>query len=277
MTTTWVQVCSTSASRWLDTRTVRPVGGVAGQHVAHLADLRRVQPVRRLVQHEQRAGRASPGRWPAAAACRGCSRAPGDARRRPGRRSPGPPRGARPAGRPVAPQYSRRFSRPDTWGRKPGPSTNDPTRDSTGAPGTTACPKTLDPPLGRQDQAHQHAQHGGLAGAVGPEQAEHPAGLHPERQVADRSERRRCTPFPAPRLRAARRPAQGRRRRVRRRRARKAPRRPRRPRPAASAHGTSAPQPVAGPTGPVIGTTGTATVRSPASAIRYCAGRSGRA
>ena len=25
MTTTWVQVCSTSASRWLDTSTVRPV------------------------------------------------------------------------------------------------------------------------------------------------------------------------------------------------------------------------------------------------------------
>ena len=73
MTTTSVQVCSTSASRWLETITVRPVAGVAAQHLAHLADLRRVEPVGRLVEHQQ-LGQAEHGLGDAraAAACRGC-------------------------------------------------------------------------------------------------------------------------------------------------------------------------------------------------------------
>ncbi|CAM5252236.1 hypothetical protein SALBM311S_00680 [Streptomyces alboniger] len=45
-------------------------------------------------------------------------------------------------GRPVARQYSSRFSRPDRCGRKPAPSTKAPTRDSTVAPGAMAWPKT---------------------------------------------------------------------------------------------------------------------------------------
>ena len=53
ITTTWVQVCSTSASRWLDRITVRPGGRVPEQHVAHLPDLRRVEAVHRLVEHQQ--------------------------------------------------------------------------------------------------------------------------------------------------------------------------------------------------------------------------------
>jgi hypothetical protein len=42
-----------------------------------------------------------------------------------------------------------------------------------------------DLPLGRPNQAHQHAQRGGLAGAVRPQQAQDPAGLDPEAHVAD--------------------------------------------------------------------------------------------
>ena len=46
------------------------------------------------------------------------------------------------SGRPVAAQYSRRFSWPDRCGRNPGPSMNAPIRDSTGAPGVTGWPNT---------------------------------------------------------------------------------------------------------------------------------------
>ena len=53
MTTTWVHVCSTSASRWLETITVRPVSRVALQDLAHLGDLRRVEAVGGLVEDEQ--------------------------------------------------------------------------------------------------------------------------------------------------------------------------------------------------------------------------------
>ena len=96
MTTTWVQVCSTSPSRWLDRMTVRPVGRVTEQDVAHLPDLRRVQAVHRLVEHQQ-VGQAEHGLGdgqPLAHPPRvGCG--PGGRGRRPARRSPGPRPGAR--------------------------------------------------------------------------------------------------------------------------------------------------------------------------------------
>ncbi len=47
------------------------------------------------------------------------------------------------AGRPVACQYSSRLARPDRCGRKPGPSTNDPSRDRAGDPGCTRRPKIV--------------------------------------------------------------------------------------------------------------------------------------
>ena len=53
-------------------------------------------------------------------------------------------------GRPVADQYSARFSAPDRCGRKPGPSTNAPIRASTGAPGRTSSPNAvIVPAVGR--------------------------------------------------------------------------------------------------------------------------------
>ena len=47
------------------------------------------------------------------------------------------------AGRPVARQYRSRLARPDRCGRKPGPSTNEPSRDSAGDPGCTRRPKIV--------------------------------------------------------------------------------------------------------------------------------------
>ena len=75
---------------------------------------------------------------------------------------------------------ARRFSRPDRCGRKPGPSTSAPSRDSTGAPGTSRWPKTSISPRGRPGQPHQHPQRGGLAGAVRAEQADHLSALDGE-------------------------------------------------------------------------------------------------
>ena len=121
-----------------------------------------------------RAGRAWPGRSRAAAACPGCRCRPGGRSTRRARRSPAPPSTCDSSvGRPVAAQYSARFSAPDRCGRKPGPSTNAPIRDSTGAPGPHLLAEGRDRARGRPDEAHEHAQHGGLARAVRPEQAEH--------------------------------------------------------------------------------------------------------
>ena len=92
------------------------------------------------------------------------------------------------AGRPVAAQYRVRLSRPDRCGCSPVPSTNEPSRESTGAPGRGGVPEDADPPLGRPDQAHEHPQGRRLAGAVGAEQAEHLAAAHLEGQVADGDE-----------------------------------------------------------------------------------------
>ena len=92
------------------------------------------------------------------------------------------------AGRPVAAQYSRRLSRPERCGCSPVPSTNEPSRDSTGAPGPAGVPEDADPPLGRPDQPHEHPQGRRLAGAVGPEQTEHLPATHLEGEVADGDE-----------------------------------------------------------------------------------------
>ncbi len=65
-TPTRVAICSTSASRWLDRKTVVPAAVQLQQQLADLRDALRVQAVRRLVQDqqlrtaEQRAGQPEP-------------------------------------------------------------------------------------------------------------------------------------------------------------------------------------------------------------------------
>jgi hypothetical protein len=91
-------------------------------------------------------------------------------------------------GCPVAPQNSRRLSRPETCGRKPGPSDEGPHAREHGRPGAYRVPEHGDAALGRRDEPHEHPQRGRLARTVRAEQTEHPAPLDPERHVAHRPE-----------------------------------------------------------------------------------------
>ena len=190
MTTTSVQVCSTSASRWLDTSTVRPVLRVVAQHLAHRLDLRRVEAVGRLVEHQQvgqaqhrlRDGQPLPHALAVGLHLPGDGRAPSPAM------ASASSRCASSVGRPVAAQYMRRLSCPDRCGRKPDPSTNDPSRESTGEPGLDAVAEHPDVALAGGDQPHEHAQRGGLARAVGAEQAEDLAVADREVHAVDRPE-----------------------------------------------------------------------------------------
>ena len=58
-TPTRVHICSTSASRWLDRKTVVPAALSVEQQLADLADALRVEPVGRLVEHQQPRRRSS--------------------------------------------------------------------------------------------------------------------------------------------------------------------------------------------------------------------------
>ena len=70
MTTRWVQDCSTSARRWLETITSRVRWPRTGcHHLGHLADLGWVDAVGRLVQDEQ-IGQAQHGLGELASRCR---------------------------------------------------------------------------------------------------------------------------------------------------------------------------------------------------------------
>jgi hypothetical protein len=117
---------------------------VLDQDIAHLPDLRRVEAVHRLVEHQQvrQAEHGLGNGEPLAHPARVRPHRAVDGRAQPGDRDH--PRQVRsPAGRPVARQYRSRLARPDKCGRKPGPSTNEPSRDSAGAPGRTGRPKIM--------------------------------------------------------------------------------------------------------------------------------------
>ena len=58
ITPTWVQICSTSASRWLETQHRGAVGGQRPDQRAHLAGALRVEAVGRLVEDQQLARRS---------------------------------------------------------------------------------------------------------------------------------------------------------------------------------------------------------------------------
>ena len=53
MMMTWSTVCATSASTWLETRTVLPSAAKLAQEVAQPADALRIEPVRGLVEDQQ--------------------------------------------------------------------------------------------------------------------------------------------------------------------------------------------------------------------------------
>ena len=53
ITPTWLHICSTSLSRWLETSTVVPPSASDSTRVPHLAGALRVEPVGRLVEHQQ--------------------------------------------------------------------------------------------------------------------------------------------------------------------------------------------------------------------------------
>ena len=167
-TTTWVQVCSTSASRWLETSTARPSVAYRLQHPAHLGDLRRVEAVGRLVQHQQ-LGQAEHGLGDgqplphAVAVVLGLAvhrvAQPGDLQRlvEPGVRR----RAARwPASTPAG------CRTPLRCGRKPGPFDQRADPGQHRRAGHQPVPEDQRVARGRHGQAHQHPQRGGLAGAV---------------------------------------------------------------------------------------------------------------
>ena len=167
-----------------------PAGRVAAQHLAHRVDLRRVEPVGRLVEHQQlrQAEHGLGDGEPLPHALAVGADAALDRRRR-ARRSPAPRRCARPRpGGRWPPSTAAGCPRRTGAAGSPGPSTNAPIRASTGAPGLDGLAERGDRARGRPDEPHQHAQHGGLAGAVGAEQAEHHALLDVERDALHRAE-----------------------------------------------------------------------------------------
>ena len=187
-TPTRVHSCSTSASRWLDRKTVVPPRVQLEQQLADLADALRVQAVGRLVEDQQlrtaqqRAGQPEPL---AHAERVGLHRPAADAGR--GRPAPAPrrPAGRRGAPRPAAGPLASSSGRLLPAGqvpvvppgprpaRRPGGSTRRPAR-GIGSPSSSICA------AGGQHQAEQHPHRRGLARAVGAEEAVDVAGADVE-------------------------------------------------------------------------------------------------
>ena len=186
ITPRWVHICSTSASRWLDTSTVVPSPASDADQLAHLAGALRVEAVGRLVEHQQVLGgqqgagdreplphpervRAEPlvGRGQQAdpverrvdPVSRAVAGRPCGRRRRAGAGCAVPTgRGGTPAPRPVQPTAGQHVARPGPASPAPNSSTS---------------------PAGRRDQAEQHPDGGGLARPVGTEEPVDRAGRAP--------------------------------------------------------------------------------------------------
>ena len=127
MITTSSTIWATSARTWLEISTVPPSAGERAQEVAQPADPLRVEPVRRLVEHQQLAAcRAARPRRSAAGACRASTRRRAAARRRSARPSRAPRRPAPPGARPPAAR-TRRWFRPERPGWKLSDSSTAPT------------------------------------------------------------------------------------------------------------------------------------------------------
>ena len=166
-----------------------PARGVAAQDLAHGVDLGRVEPVGRLVEHEQlrQPEHGLGDREPLAHAlavgadpavdrvaeagdlqCLSRCASPAGGRWRPSRAGGSPHRTGAAGSR--GPRRTRRSG--PAPARRPRP----------------AAPNARIVPGRRPDQAHEHAQHGRLAGAVRAEQAQHHAALDVERHPAHRRE-----------------------------------------------------------------------------------------
>ena len=184
MTTTWSTVWATSASRWLDTRTVRPSAAMCPQQVAQPAHTRRVEPVRRLVQDEhlrfsqQRGGQPQPLSHPEGEPADPAAGGVGQADLlqhlvRPMVRQPGGA-GHRPQMVPgaAAGMEARRLEQRS---------------DDPGRLVEFGVAALLDggPASVRGDEAQQHAQRRGLAGAVGAEEPGHRGAGDLEAEVVD--------------------------------------------------------------------------------------------
>ncbi len=179
MTPTWVHICSTSASRWLETSTVVPSAASDPIRAAHLAGALRVEPVGRLVE-DQQVPRRQQGARRCASRCRmpervgavalvGRGEQPDPVERGVDPGAGGAP--GRPSGRPRRAGPGCR--RPDRYGWKAGPSTSAPTRGQHGcrAGRASRAPSSRTLAGGRRDQAEQHPDGRGLARPVGAEEA----------------------------------------------------------------------------------------------------------
>ncbi len=191
MTTTWLQVCSISAEQVAGDDHRAAGRGVGAQHLAHRVDLRRVQPVGRLVEHQQvgQAEHRLRDRHPLAHALAVAAHRPVDGACR-GRRPRSPPSMcASSAGRPVAAQYRRQVVAAGQVRLQPG------ALDERAQPGQhrgardrAACPKTLIRPSVGRIRPMSMRSDVVLPAPFGPEQAEHLAAADLEGQVADGDE-----------------------------------------------------------------------------------------
>ena len=176
MTPMWVQICSTSESRWLETSTVVPSSASEAIRCRTSRVPCGSRPLVGSSSTSRSRGASSARRWRAAAACRGSRRGSAWSPRRssPTRSSAASiraPRGARvgvavggvepaqvgPAGQ-VGVEGRPLDQRADPWQRPPGPAGH-------------RLPEQLDRARGGPDQPEQHPDRRGLARAVGAEEA----------------------------------------------------------------------------------------------------------
>ena len=178
MTPRWVQICSTSESRWLETSTVVPSCGERGDQVPDLAGALRVEAVGRLVEDEQVARREQRGGdgEPLPHAQR-----VGAVALRRGRQQADPvergvdPRRARCAGRAGRSAASSRAGSTGRRGRGGTPAPRPGRRPGAGHAPASARDRRARAARSRPDvgldQAEQHPDRRGLARAVGSEEA----------------------------------------------------------------------------------------------------------
>ncbi len=152
MTTTWLQTCSISDRRWLDSSTVDALLREPPEQLAHRAHLLGVEAVGRLVEQEQLGpAEQHPREAEALAHALRVRLHPALDRvaraRRPRAHPRGPPRTS---GAPPASHHSRRFRMPERCGTNAACSIIVPTRASSGAPGRTGrSNRRASPAVGR--------------------------------------------------------------------------------------------------------------------------------